>query len=405
MCDTVVVRRAGGTWFAKNSDREPGEPQAVRVVRPPRDGGSGRLRATWIEVDAPPRRLAAVLSQPVWMWGAEMGVNEAGVAIGNEAIFSRARTREPGLLGMDLLRLGLECGDTARGAVEVLTALLEAHGQGGRAGYHDARFHYDNSFLVADTSDAWQLETSGRQWVARRVTDQQGISNGLSIGADHDLAADSVPAAVDAAREWDTALMPRLAGARSRATATTRAASRLGPSPSLGQLAAILRQHRDPDGDPVHGSNRDVCMHAMGPVRRSQTTGSLVAHLHPDGPRVAVTGASAPCLSAFRPVELTDPTSSGVTDPDHWYRHERVHRRVLLDADLRRRVRDLVTAAEPEVLAAIEGGETSTAEAAARDLERRRLAVGADTDAPPARPGRPAGWYWAWRDRRDGVPA
>ena len=281
MCDTVVVRRAGGTWFAKNSDREPGEPQAVRVVRPPRDGGSGRVRATWIEVDAPPRRLAAVLSQPVWMWGAEMGVNEAGVAIGNEAIFSRARTREPGLLGMDLLRLGLECGDTARGAVEVLTALLEAHGQGGRAGYHDARFHYDNSFLVADASEAWQLETSGRDWAARRVTDQQGISNALSIRGDHELAAATVGADADVAREWDTALMPRLAGARSRATATTRAASRLGPSPSLGELAAILRQHRDPDGDPVHGSNRDVCMHAMGPVRRSQTTGSLVAHLAP----------------------------------------------------------------------------------------------------------------------------
>ena len=404
MCDTVVVRRPGGTWFAKNSDREPGEPQAVCVVRPPRDGGSGRVRATWIEVDAPPRHLAAVLSQPVWMWGAEMGVNEAGVAIGNEAIFSRARTREPGLLGMDLLRFGLECGDTAHAAVEVITTLLEAHGQGGRAGYHDARFHYDNSFLVADASDAWQLETSGRQWVARRVTDQQGISNALSIGTDHDLAAGTVAATADAAGDWDTALMPRLAGARSRATTTTRAAARLGPSPSLGELAAILRQHRDPDGDPLRGSNRDVCMHAMGPVRRSQTTGSLVAHLAPDGPRIAVTGASAPCLAAFRPVHLTDLGRVGVTDPDHWYRHERVHRRVLLDPDLRHEVRDLVAAGEPEVLTAIEGGDLSVAEAAARELERRRLAVAAGTEDPPTRPSRPAGWYWAWRDWRDGVP-
>ena len=129
-----------------------------------------------------------------------------------------------------------------------------------------------------------------------------------------------------------------------------------------------------------------------------------MAHLAPDGPRVAVTGASAPCLSAFRPVDLTDPASYGVTDPDHWYRHERVYRRILLDADLRRQVRDLLAAGEPDVLAAIEGGDLDRAEAAARDVEGRRLAVGAGADAPPTRPGRPAGWYWAWRDRRDGVP-
>ena len=401
MCDTLVVRRPGGTWFAKNSDREPGEPQVVRVVRPPSDG-ERRVRATWVEVAAPPRRLSAVLSQPVWMWGAEMGVNEAGVAIGNEAIFSRSRTLEPGLLGMDLLRLGLECADTARGAVEVVTDLLEAHGQGGRAGYHDRRFHYDNSFLVADASEAWQVETSGRTWVAREVRDQQGISNALSIRTDHDLAAASVSSDTDAARRWDTAVMPRLAGARARAATTTAAACDLGQRPSLADLAAILRRHRAPDGDPLHGSNRDVCMHAMGPVRRSQTTGSLVAHLDPAGPRIAVTGASAPCLAAFRPVDLHAPHRFGVTDPDHWHRHERAHRRVLLDPGPRAELRALLRELEPAVLAAVEAGDPDDAEIGARELERRRLAL---ADGPPRpRPRRPAGWFWAWRDHRDGVP-
>lgn len=404
MCDTLVALRASGTGFAKNSDREPGEPQQVRVVTPPAPGASGRVRATWIEVGAPPRRHRAILSQPAWMWGAEMGVNEAGVAIGNEAIFTRRRTLEPGLLGMDLLRLGLECADTAPAAVEVMTSLLEHHGQGGRAGFHDRRFHYDNSFLVADASEAWQVETAGRDWVAREVRDQQGISNCLSIRADHDLRRPTVAAATDVAGRWDTRVMPRLAGAHARATATTLAAARLGDTPTLTGLAAILRQHRDPTGDPAGGSNRDVCMHAMGPVRRSQTTGSLVALLRPDGPQLAMTGASAPCLSLFRPVWFDDAHRFGVTDPDHWYRHERVHRHALFDAALLANVRDAVRDREPDILTAIEHGDLAAAEALAVEWEAGKLAL-LDTAGPPSRPGRPAGWYWRWRDRRDGVPA
>ena len=48
------------------------------------------------------------MSKPAWMWGAEMGANEHGVAIGNEAVWNRLSDTEydavPRLLGMDLLR-------------------------------------------------------------------------------------------------------------------------------------------------------------------------------------------------------------------------------------------------------------------------------------------------------------
>ena len=54
-----------------------------------------------------PHTHAVVLSKPAWMWGAEMGANELGVCIGNEAVWTKvnsANDAEEKLLGMDLVR-------------------------------------------------------------------------------------------------------------------------------------------------------------------------------------------------------------------------------------------------------------------------------------------------------------
>ena len=86
------------------------------------------MMATWAQVPQVARRYGCVISRPAWIWGAEMGVNECGVAIANEAIFSRSVLRGgAGLLGMDLVRLGLERGDSAESALDVICELLEEH--------------------------------------------------------------------------------------------------------------------------------------------------------------------------------------------------------------------------------------------------------------------------------------
>ena len=62
----------------------------------------------------------------------------------------------PGILGMELLRLGLERGRTAAEAVTVMTDLLETYGQygAGTVSTDRAAAAYDNSFLVADPTEA-----------------------------------------------------------------------------------------------------------------------------------------------------------------------------------------------------------------------------------------------------------
>ena len=102
--------------------------------------------------------------------------------IGNEAEWSRMEEDgEDGLLGMDLLRLGLERAATAREAIEVITELLKKYGQKASASMLRTRY-YENSFILADRSECWVLETAGREWVAREIKDMQGVSNCYSIG-------------------------------------------------------------------------------------------------------------------------------------------------------------------------------------------------------------------------------
>ncbi|XP_027481702.1 secernin-2 isoform X3 [Zalophus californianus] len=115
-----------------------------------------------------------------------MGANEHGVCIGNEAVWTKEPVDEgEALLGMDLLRLALERSRSALEALHVITGLLERYGQGGSCREDPAPFCYHNTFLLADRTEAWVLETAGRLWAAQRIQEgARNISNQLSIGTD-----------------------------------------------------------------------------------------------------------------------------------------------------------------------------------------------------------------------------
>ena len=321
MCDSFVTITDRGVLFAKNSDRDPNEAQLVEWHAAADHHDLARVACTWIDIPQAARTHAVVISCPWWMWGAEMGANEFGVVIGNEAVFTKGEEGETALLGMDLVRLGLERGATAEEAVSVIVELLERHGQGGPCSHERPDFTYDNSFLVADPNGALVLETAGRRWAVERVQGAgRSISNGLTIPSFAKAHADPV-------RTWVAG-----AGARRRLTEPA-ACSAEGPA----DLMEALRNHgaaSSPRWSPIHGGLTAPCVHAGGVLASSQSTASWVSDLR-DGPRHWATATSAPCTSLFKPVAVDAPVDLGprptnVFDPSHvWWRHELLHRRTM----------------------------------------------------------------------------
>jgi len=324
MCDTFVVVKPGHVLFGKNSDRDSNEAQVLSWVQEQTHPPCASLQCTWSVIPQVEHTYATLLCRPFWMWGAESGVNEHGVVIGNEAIFTRESFVEDGLLGMDLVRLGLERGNTAEAAKNIICELIERHGQGGRCGYEKAGFNYHNSFLIADAGGAWVVEAAGRRVASKHITDGvYAISNSISLS---ELVSHS-----DRVRTWVSSASKR----RARVQCLAADAN------DVHGAMNVLRDHGSEDGLPRYarhnGAMSAPCMHAGGWLAASQTVSSLVSEWTPAGQQCWATGTAAPCLSVFRPVSVQQPrdigTPTGTPDESLWWRFESVHR-ALLSAEL-----------------------------------------------------------------------
>ena len=300
MCDTLCAIGPSGALFAKNSDRQPTEVQLIESL-PARPVG-GTLRTQYL--DLPDRGAAAITgSRPNWLWGLEHGVNEHRVAIGNEKVYTRlnANKEPPALIGMDIVRLGLERATTADRALDVMTAAIEQYGQGGVCDETTGESYF-SSFLICDPRGGWVLETSRRSWAAAPVSGTAAISNRLTLGRDWTRASSDVPPGAD----WDDFRHPRApTGHADVRLAASRACLARNGALTPADLVAHLRDHGGSDHLPgkfsEDGVGVTVCMHLRG---FQNTTSSIIVELPADSarPHRAWVAPGQPCVSVFLPI-------------------------------------------------------------------------------------------------------
>lgn len=364
MCDTLCVTGDGRTLFAKNSDRPMREVQTVETFA--RRPAQAALATQYLSI--PDTGAAAVVgSRPDWLFGFEHGVNEHRVAIGNEKIWTidDPHAAPAALIGMDLVRLGLERARSADDALAVVTTLLEAHGQGGVADA-DAAEPYWSSFLIADPAGGWIVETSGRTWVARPTGAGDSISNRVTTTTDWTRASSDVAAGSD----FDTWRAPDApTGVADQRLAATRAcvartSTGLGPR----DLVAVLRDHgHGPWGEPgdtavspvptevdANWNGISVCMHISG---YQCTTSSMIAEL-PDDPAAPLrvwAALGSPCVSVYVPGFGVDAVAPELADAAEWHRFELLRDRAEAGAEALGAIRAQLAPVEAELWAEADG--------------------------------------------------
>lgn len=314
MCDTLYRKDGDLSWFAKNSDRHPDEPQCLCMA--PRRAPEPESAVGQVRFGQPDRGLSFALSRPSWMAGGEMGLNEAGVSIGNEAVFPRHKdkARRDGTLGMDILRSALGHARSAAEARDFICAFVEAHEQGGNGAYK-GNLVYSNSFLVADRNEAYVVETAGRRWAYRKAGAAASISNAYSIASDFDgidartgaelkVGGRSGASFKDLVQDPFYLLFTR--GERRQACTLAALSGTPGTPFGFETTLAALRTH---DASGRGRSMSCPCLHEAGFPLKSTTTASLIVeYLAPAKQEATLlwfSGTPYPCLSVFAPVILS----------------------------------------------------------------------------------------------------
>jgi len=339
-CDTWVAlsnaTKDGSVIMGKNSDRPAVEAQPL-VYYPGINHKKGdKVKCTHIEIPQAEKTYAHIGSKIWWTFGYEHGLNEWGVAIGNEAEYSKEPYQKTGLLGMDLVRLALERGKSAYEAMHVIIKLLEEYGQGGNCEYSgqwDENKTYHNSFILSDPNEAWVLETAGKYWVAKKVENVWAISNTYSIENDYneahpDLVTHAIEKGWCKSREDFSFAYCYTDPNYSYSRAQNRANSNLrklndhkGKITVEFMMDEINRNHNENTVEAFKWSPNDgmfatPCMHDNA-INRGRTAASMVVHLRKDMPfllsKVYWSSFSTPCVNVFKPFYFT---SQGV--PPHY---------------------------------------------------------------------------------------
>ncbi len=323
-CDTMVAlgsaTRGRNTVFAKNSDRPQEEAQPLVMVAGS-DHSGGYSGTQFVDVPQIGHTYRHVGSKPYWCAGYEHGFNEHQVVIGNEALPSKLKeAKTPKLVGMEVLRIGLERSSSAEEAVDVITDLVSEFGQGKFVNADGVRT-YDNIYLIADPISAYVVECVGHEWAVSQVKSLKSISNVSQIGDDGDRV--SAGAELQA---FDQGLFDRgtnaqfsfsrvfgdlndsASGIKRQCRSESMLSRRYGKL-DVRSMMEVLSDHSDcEDFDelPVLDIKGDVsiCLHRTSGESMGASTASLIADLCATGDRLPVywTGMYSPCMTVFMPM-------------------------------------------------------------------------------------------------------
>ena len=344
MCDTFVALKEatanGSVLLAKSADTEVNEAQHLLKL-PRREYSDGALvRVTHLVIPQPRVTYEAVIDKSFWLYGGEIGVNEHGVAVGNEAVFSKLGSDKDGVVLIDLLRLILERCSNRHEAVDLVAHLLSTYGQGGNCELR-GNSHFDGSFIVSDQDGAVIIETAGKEWATREIKGFGSISNDYTIGSDWDRSSLKINGSKPHFGEMvGDAEKARCVGAVERRKMSYDYLGARKGKITVRTMADLLRFTGEGDYVPyVDEYPIRVCMHAAPFDNRFwQATGALIADTRRDDIMAWVTATSGTDVSIFKPVffgiDLPDlgpmPGESYSRDA-YWWRHELLHRRAMSD--------------------------------------------------------------------------
>ncbi len=174
---------AGRLWAVAPTSHRPGETLSVPYVELPR---AESTHGYWASGNAQGAAGLGVSEKIRPYDSVLVGLNRQGVSMSCNWAYSREENRQgTGIRRYAIRQLLLERARSARHGVEIIGDLIDEYGQADWGGliYH-----------LADPHEAWVVETTTRNWVARRVRDDEirVTANRFRIGSDFDLSSETL---------------------------------------------------------------------------------------------------------------------------------------------------------------------------------------------------------------------
>ncbi len=346
---------SGRSFLAINSDRLPNESQSlVRYVSLPFIEPLA-LTAQTLELDGTANEM--LIGRPYNQWGAEMGVNQHGLAITVSTVVTKFKSgnrgvASKGLTGQEMLRLCLSFCTTPAEAADRILHYQQQYGLTNDPGIIAYEYLHGYSFVLASATEMILLELANDQWVKKTLRSFHAIAGAFSVADQFDAVSQGAEE-LARSRKWLGKKRP-FHFAEAFGLRKVMRQSKAEPRANLlhaywaehkqdfdRQKAFSLLQMHLPAANKFNPSKVKMAspeQFATGKSNPWQTVNSMVAEFQPDRLPIAwFTGTSSPSTSLFKPfvvpggnmVEGLIKEPGSLINESLWWKAEVFHRVVM----------------------------------------------------------------------------